>query len=155
MCSTARRVGDPPRHSDKPVRSHEPDITLEDIIMNTLTTTGARAIFALPFAIFGLMHFLNASQMASYVPIPGGVFWVYVTGVALVAGSIAILVNKHGVIASFGLAALMLSFIVTMHAPGLLDEATRQMAMPNLLKDTSLMGGALAYAGILDRAEVS
>lgn len=44
--------------------------------MKLLTTTIARIIFAIPFAIFGIMHLTNADKMAGYVPIPGGAFWV-------------------------------------------------------------------------------
>ena len=45
--------------------------------MKLLTTTVARYVFAIPFGIFGLFHFMNASQMAGMVPLPGGVVWVY------------------------------------------------------------------------------
>ena len=40
-------------------------------------------LFAIPMVIFGLFHFLNASAMAGMVPIPGGEFWIYLTGLSL------------------------------------------------------------------------
>ena len=39
-------------------------------------------LYAIPFAIFGVMHFGNASSMAAMAPF-GGVAIVYFTGVAL------------------------------------------------------------------------
>lgn len=112
----------------------------------------ARIIFAIPFAIFGLMHFMSGSDMAGYVPsfIPGGVFWVYVTGLGLIAAAVAIIIQKHARLACLLLALMLLIFILTMHLPGALDAATRQMSMPNLLKDWGLMGGALLCAGKFD-----
>ena len=43
--------------------------------MKILTTTIARIIFAIPFLIFGLNHFMKADMMAGMVPsfLPGGV----------------------------------------------------------------------------------
>ncbi len=114
-----------------------------------LTTRFARLAFALPFAVFGLFHFMNAQAMAGMVPVPGGVFWVYVTGAALIAGSVGIVTGVLGRWAAFGLAALMLTFVVFVHARGLGNAAMRPMAMMGLLKDISLMGGALTWAGLL------
>ena len=46
--------------------------------MNNLINVG-RILFALPFAVFGLMHFMAGGDMAGMVPSwgPGGGFWVY------------------------------------------------------------------------------
>ena len=118
--------------------------------MKLLTTTIARILFALPFGVFGLFHFMGAKDMAGMVPIPGGVIWIYITGAAMLAACIAIITKKMGKIACLGLALMLLTFIVTIHIPGLGDEATMQMSMVSLLKDMALMGGALTYAGLLN-----
>ena len=118
--------------------------------MKLLTTTVARYVFAIPFGIFGLFHFLNASQMAGMVPIPGGVIWVYLTGVALLAACISIIIQKYTRWACLLLALMLIIFVLTLHLPGVFDEATRQMSMPNLLKDTALAGGALILADKYD-----
>src|SRR5258708_24216225 len=94
-----------------------------DSAMKTLTTTLGRVLFALPFAIFGLSHFFEARAMAGYVPVPGGVFWVYFTGLALIAGSIGILTKIMGKWAALGLAALLATFILTIHLPHLGNPA--------------------------------
>ncbi len=118
-------------------------------ITRALTTTGARVLFAVPLAIAGSFHFLHGDAMAAAVPVPGGIFWVYFTGVALVAGSIGILSGILGRSAAFGLAALMLTFVLTVHLPGLGNPQMAQMAMVGLIKDLALAGGALALAGQL------
>lgn len=115
------------------------------------TSKVARVLFALPFAVFGFFHFLNASAMAGMVPVPGGVFWIYFTGAALIAGSIGIITGTLGRLAAFGLAALLATFILGIHLPGLTNPEAQQEAIMGLLKDTSLLGGALAWAGLLGK----
>ncbi len=123
--------------------------------MKALTTNVARILFAVPFLIFGLLHFMNGSAMAGMVPsfIPGGVFWVYLVGIALIAASVSIMTQKMAKMASLGLAAMLAVFILTIHLPGVMNEATMQMSMPNLLKDLGLMAGALTWAGIFEKSE--
>jgi uncharacterized membrane protein YphA (DoxX/SURF4 family) len=118
-------------------------------VLDVLTTHVARGAFAVPFLVFGLFHFANANAMAGIVPVPGGVFWVYVTGAALVAGGLGILLNRLGQWAALGLAALLLTFILGVHLPGLWNPAMQQMSTIGLLKDISLLGGALTWAGLL------
>ena len=117
--------------------------------MKALIDCYARIIYAIPFAIFGLMHFMKGGDMAGMVPsfIPGGIFWVYLVGLALIAAAVAIIIQKHGRLACLLLALMLLIFILTMHIPMAMEEATRQMAMSSLLKDFGLMGGALLCAG--------
>jgi len=115
--------------------------------MDTLTTTGARILYALPMAIFGLFHFMGADDMAGMVPsfIPGGVFWVYLTGAALILAAVAILIQKKARLACLLLAAMLIVFVLTIHLPGLSENM--QASMPNLLKDLALAGAALGFAG--------
>jgi uncharacterized membrane protein YphA (DoxX/SURF4 family) len=111
----------------------------------------ARGLFALPFAVFGLGHFTGAEAMAAMVPVPGGLFWVYFTGVALLAGSAGILTGILGKWAGFGIAALMILFALTVHLPALADPNMGQLATMGLLKDLSLAGGALAFATLFSQ----
>jgi uncharacterized membrane protein YphA (DoxX/SURF4 family) len=112
-----------------------------------LTTKVARALFALPFVVFGFFHFVGADAMAAAVPVPGGVFWVYLTGAALIAGGIGVLTGILGRWAAYGLALLVGTFALTVHLPMLGDPAMQQMATAGFLKDTALAGAALAFAG--------
>ncbi len=105
-----------------------------------------RVLFAIPFAIFGAFHFVNAQQMSGMVPsyIPGGVIWVYLTGAFLIMAAVALIINKFAKLAGYLLAALLLTFILTLHLPGALNGD--QMAMTSLLKDFGLMAAAMFIA---------
>lgn len=116
--------------------------------MDILTTTVARLLYAIPMAIFGVFHFMNGDAMAGMVPsfIPGGVLWVYLTGVALILAAVSIIIQKKARLANLLLAGLLIIFVLTIHLPGLSENA--QASMPNLLKDIALAGAALGFAGI-------
>jgi Predicted membrane protein len=114
--------------------------------MKKLAVLG-RILFALPFGIMGLNHFLMTDvfigMMSSFIP--GGAFTVLLTGALLIAGCISIILNKNLKIACFGLAGFLFIFIVTIHIPGLFTS-NWQIALVELLKDTGLMGGAIMIA---------
>jgi uncharacterized membrane protein len=116
---------------------------------DTLLRVG-KIIFAVPFVIFGILHFIAATKMAGVVPawLPGGIFWVYFTGALLIAGGVGIMTERMRVQAAYGVAALMATFIVTVHFPALSNEGTRQMAMMGLLKELALIGGAITIANV-------
>ncbi len=117
--------------------------------MDILTGIVARIIYCSPFIVFGLMHFINAGQMSMVVPgwLPGGVFWVYITGAVMIVAAAGVITGRQGFLASLVLAAMLLIFILTIHIPGLMNPETMQMAMNGLFKDAGLMGGALVLAG--------
>jgi hypothetical protein len=94
------------------------------------------------------MHFMAAGDMAGMVPnwVPGGIFWVYILGLALIAAAISIITKKKIYLASLLLAVLMGVFILTVWLPGVLGG--NQMMMSGLLKDLGLAGGALVIASL-------
>ena len=120
--------------------------------MKTLTTTIARIIYAIPFFVFGILHFLNANAMAAYVPsfFPFGIFWIYLAGLGFIAASISIIIQVQTKLACLLLAGVLLIFILTMHIPGMMsgDMMKMQYSMSGLLKDMALAGGALLIAGM-------
>ncbi len=122
--------------------------------MKSLAIIG-RILFALPFGIIGLNHFLMTNvflgMMSSFIP--GGAFTVLFTGVLLILASISIILNKFVKITCFSLAGLLLIFITTIHIPGLFT-VNAELALVELLKDTALMGGALMIAVHLDAQKV-
>lgn len=105
-----------------------------------------RFIYAIPFGVFGLFHFMNAGQMAGYVPIPGGVFWVYLTGAALLAACVSIIIEKKTRLACILLGVMLLIFALSIHLPGVIG-GEMQPNMTNFLKDTALAGAAWFVAG--------
>lgn len=115
--------------------------------MSVLTDKVGRFIFAIPFAIFGIFHFINGSAMAGMVPsfIPGGLFWVYLTGAAHLAASISFIIEKKAHLAGLLLALMLVIFALTIHLPGAMGGED-PAAMTNFLKDIALAGGALILA---------
>ncbi|MFW5725557.1 MAG: DoxX family protein [Bacteroidota bacterium] len=115
--------------------------------MDAWTRIAGRFIFAIPFLIFGLLHFIRPNAMTGMVPdfIPGGVFWVYLTGAAMLAASLSIMIQKVDKIASLLLGIMLLIFALTIHLPMAIDGD--QSAMSGLLKDLALAGGAWIYSG--------
>ncbi len=116
---------------------------------NSLRTVG-HYLYALPFAVFGLFHFMNASSMAGMVPLPGGVFWVYLTGVALIAAAVSFLIGKKVKLAGTLLGIMLIIFVLSIHLPGVIgadSPQSMQMSMTSLLKDLALAGAAFFIAG--------
>ena len=113
-------------------------------------TTAGRILFALPFAIFGINHFLMMDyymgMLTSFIPKTA---WIMVlTGVILIAASISIITKKFVRLSTILLAILLFIFIITIHIPHLLNGVDTTSSLIALLKDISLMGGSLMIAGI-------
>ncbi|MEP2024305.1 MAG: DoxX family protein [Reichenbachiella sp.] len=117
--------------------------------MNNLPAIG-KFMYAIPMAVFGLFHFMNASEMGGMVPsfIPGGVFWVYVTGAALIAAAVAIIIEKKAKLATQLLGLMLLLFALLIHLVSVIN-GDMQMGMGSLLKDVALAGGAWYMSGQL------
>ncbi len=115
--------------------------------MNAVLNLG-KYIFAIPFAIFGVMHLMNADAMAGMAPF-GGAIVVYITGIALIAAAVSIIIGKMDKLATALLALFLLLTVLFVHAKGLsnaADEMASATAMGNLLKDLALAGAAMLYA---------
>ncbi len=114
--------------------------------MKNLTLVG-RILFALPFGIIGLNHFLFKDiflgMMSSFIP--GGAYTIFLTGAILILASISIILNKYIKISCYILAGLLLIFILTIHIPNLVNCYT-PLVFIELLKDLGLMGGAIMIA---------
>lgn len=123
--------------------------------MKILTGVVARIIFTIPFLGFGTRHLIHANQMGGYVPIPGGAFWVYLTGAAMILASIAAITKIQGKLAMLLLALMLLIFVVLIQFPALLssDIAVKMGGTISFYKDLGLMGGALILAGVFDKEE--
>ena len=86
--------------------------------------------------------------MAGMVPfwLPGGVFWVYLTGQALIAAAISIIAQKKAKLASLLLAAMLAVFILTIHLPGMLgaeNDMAMMMSMSGFLTSYFLLSKVL------------
>lgn len=122
--------------------------------MKKITTIG-RILFALPFAVFGINHFLMMDyymgMLTSFIPRTG--FIMILTGIMLILASISIITKKFVTVSTLLLALLLFIFIVTIHIPHLIHEVDTTTTLITLLKDVSLMGGSLMIAGIYSAEE--
>lgn len=101
----------------------------------------AEILYALVMGFFGVLHFKNADTMSGGIPdyMPGdGKIWIYITGGALIAAGLAILINKLKTPACYLLAAMLLIFVFTLHLQPALDGNPGA-----LLKDTGLAMAAI------------
>jgi uncharacterized membrane protein len=117
--------------------------------MKKITTLG-RILFAVPFAIFGINHFLMTDyylgMLTSFIPL--GAYTIILTGIMLIAASISIITKKFIKQATLLLAFLLLIFILTIHIPHLFNGSDKTATLIALFKDISLMGGSMMIAGI-------
>jgi putative oxidoreductase len=125
--------------------------------MKKITTIG-RILFALPFAVFGINHFLMTDyylgMLTSFIPL--GAYTIILTGIMLVAASISIITKRFVKFSTIMLAILLFLFIVTIHIPHLIiNDMDKTVTIIALLKDISLMGGSLMIAGIYSEDEPS
>jgi putative oxidoreductase len=122
--------------------------------MKKLSVLG-RILFAIPFAVFGINHFLMTDyyvgMLTSFIPL--GAYTIILTGILLITASISIITKKFVKISTICLAILLFIFIVTIHIPHLITETDRTVTLIALLKDISLMGGSLMIAGFYSEEE--
>ena len=117
--------------------------------MKRITAIG-RILFAIPFAIFGINHFLMmdyyVGMLTSFIPL--GAYTIILTGILLIGLSISLIFKFYIKQAALMLAVLLFIFIFTIHVPNLVDGTDKAITMIALLKDISLMGGSLMIAGM-------
>lgn len=117
--------------------------------MNKLSTFG-RFLYALPFAIFGINHFVMMNYYMGLLTsfIPHTAFVLLLVGILMIAASISIMTGKLIRLSTILLATLLFIFILTIHIPHLVQGIDRTETIINMLKDTSLLGGSLMIAGM-------
>jgi len=110
-------------------------------------------IYALIIASFGIGHFLKGTGLQTMVPrfIPGGIVWAYITGAALIAAAVAIIIGKYIYGAGVLLAVFLFTTALAVHLPAVMnasEEWARRVPMNNFLKDMAMGGAALIIAGL-------
>jgi uncharacterized membrane protein len=118
---------------------------------SSISRTGV-ILYALVIGFFGVNHFLNGTGMQNAVPrfLPYSKFWVYLTGILLIAAAIAFLIGKQVKLAGLLLALFLILIVLTVHLPAIMSsdgEGRVSIAMTNLVKDTGLAAAALIIAG--------
>ncbi|HEX2968027.1 MAG TPA: DoxX family protein [Bacteroidales bacterium] len=117
--------------------------------MKNITTIG-RILFAIPFVLFGINHFLMTDYYVGLLTsfVPQGAYTIIIVGLLLIGAGISIISKKYVRISTIMLACLLFVFIITIHIPHLIHDADKTTTIIALLKDISLMGGSLMISGI-------
>ncbi len=118
----------------------------------------ACVVFAIIMGLFGIYHLFNAENMKSNVPeyVPGGVIWVYITGIGFILAAVAILIDRYTKLACYMLAGMLLVFIFTIHIPMIVSgetETIKQTGLLMMLKDIGLVMAALLVGYNSDRPD--
>ena len=101
-------------------------------------------MFLAAFLILGgIQHFVYADFVAKLVPawIPDPKLWVYLTGTALIAGGVGLLVPKTARLAAIWVGIMIFCWVVLLHIP-------RALAAPHDHGESSAIFEALAFSGI-------
>jgi uncharacterized membrane protein len=101
-------------------------------------------LYALTIISFSFDHFIYAHEAADYVPawIPHPVTWLYITGAALLAAGIAIILNIMRKLGAALLGTMIFIWVIILHIP-------RVIAGPmDNSGEVSSAFLALAYCGI-------
>lgn len=114
--------------------------------MNAFLSLG-RWLFAIPFAILGLINLLSIDAMVhSFVPtyMPAPKVWVVVGGISLTAASVSMLIGKWDKLACILLAVYLLLMVALVHLQAAMGGSISAQFL--LFKDMALAGGAMLYA---------
>lgn len=96
----------------------------------------------------GIQHFVYADFVAQLVPawIPGTRFWVYFTGIALIAGGVGILVPKTQRLAATMSGIMIFLWVVLLHIPRAMVDLSDPGEMSGVFEALALSGVALMLA---------
>ncbi|HKV07307.1 MAG TPA: hypothetical protein VJ725_04150 [Thermoanaerobaculia bacterium] len=96
----------------------------------------------------GIQHFVYADFVAKLVPswIPGTRFWVYFTGVALIAGGVGILLPKTQRLAATLSGIMILLWVVLLHIPRALADLYNAGETSGVFEALALSGVAFILA---------
>src|SRR5687768_9230078 len=116
-----------------------------------IVSRAAIYILSIVMIIFGLQHFIRPMDLLVKVPdfLPGGIFWVYMTGAAFILAALSFMTNIWVRTVAYLLALMLFTFVITIHIPNYMDTADpqyQQMALMNALKDAALAAFALYIA---------
>ena len=101
-----------------------------------------KLLYAGPMAMFGIFHLTSADGMTGYVPdfLPAPIFFVYLTGIALILAAIAIILGKKAKLATQLLGFMLALFAILIHFSGFMNQDPVSSSM--FLKDVALAGAA-------------
>jgi uncharacterized membrane protein YphA (DoxX/SURF4 family) len=111
--------------------------------MNQVISFG-KFLFLIPFFFSGVTHLMGSTNIGA-VPdfIPGGIFWIYATGIGMLAFVVSMMLGKYDKLAAILLAVMLFIFAFVVQLP---QQGSNSMWIASFLKDIGLAGGALMIA---------
>lgn len=106
-------------------------------------------LFLAGFLILGgVQHFVYADFVAKLVPawIPGPLFWVYFTGIALVAGGVGMLVPNTARLAALMAGLMIFLWVLLLHIPRALADLHVPAEMSGVFEALAMSGIAFILA---------
>jgi uncharacterized membrane protein YphA (DoxX/SURF4 family) len=111
-----------------------------------------RIVFSLMFLIYGVRHLTQtegSAGYAAYKKVPSPKNMVLFTGVAMIAGALAIIFGVWMDLAAVGIAIFVMAAGLFMHRFWEeTDDQTRQVEMAQFMKNVSIAGAALILASV-------
>lgn len=109
-------------------------------------------LFGVPWLVFGVQHFVYASFVAGLVPayFPARIFWVYLTGAAMIAAGFAFIFNRKASLAAVLLGTMLVMFLLLIHASTISGD-TPAIKLTRILQDIALAAIAFVLAGITSK----
>ena len=111
-----------------------------------------RIVFSLMFLIYGVRHLTQSEGSAGYAAykkVPSPKNMVLFTGVAMIAGALAIIFGVWMDLAAVGIAIFVIAAALFMHRFWEeTDDQTRQVEMAQFMKNVSIAGAALILAAV-------
>jgi uncharacterized membrane protein len=133
--------------------------------LGTLSYTAAapmiaigRIVFAVCLLSFGISHFSSSAETAGMVPAwlpPGKMFWAWATGAFYLLASLALLIQRHAVLAARLVIVMMLSFILLVWLPMLLDKPIHFMWAGNAITFAMATAAWVIADSVADRRAAS
>jgi uncharacterized membrane protein len=102
--------------------------------------------FAVPFAVFGMQHFVLFDSVKFAVPawMPERFLWAYIVGAALILACLSIVTEIKADLAALLLGIMLNLFVLMIYLPNLMNNPHDRFAMSAPSRDLALSGGAFA-----------
>lgn len=119
---------------------------------------GGRLLFALALLGLGIEHFVLREFVTGRAPawpaaVPGRVVWAFVSGAAIAATGLAILVGRRARLAAILASVLVLVWALLRHIPVVTADSLLAPSWTAAGKALAFFGGALAVAATLPREQ--
>jgi uncharacterized membrane protein YphA (DoxX/SURF4 family) len=110
-----------------------------------------RLLFGLSMIVFGAQHFMYASFLATLVMVwlPAHLFWIYLTGSAMVAAGLAITTGIQARLAGILLGVMFLFWVLLLHAPRVFAAIHNQDEWTSLFVALAFSGSSVIFAAAL------